>query len=230
MRKPSAWSENHRLRSELTPMLVDIALQQDIGTFLAESITFIYPDRGADWIDESTPIEAGNPILGSVFDLEHEVERFSAAGRRGVTLRFALFYGPTAESTRAALRYARLRVAMSPGGTGYQSNVHTDDAGAAVAAALTAPAGTYNIGDDEPLPRPEFAEAFATAFDLGRLRQLPPAVVRLAGGPGTVSVLRSQRVRNSRFKETTGWAPRHPSAREGWKACAAAMQEEKAHA
>jgi NAD dependent epimerase/dehydratase family enzyme len=33
----------------------------------------------------------------------------------------------------------------------YVSSIHLDDAAAAVSAALHAPAGTYNVVDDEPL-------------------------------------------------------------------------------
>ena len=35
---------------------------------------------------------------------------------------------------------------------------------------------------------------------------------------------RSQRVSNERFKKETGWAPRYPSAREGWPAVVAAIE------
>lgn len=226
MRKPAAWAENNRLRSELTPMLVDVALEQGIGVFLAESITFVYPDCGADWIDESRPLAGDNTALHSVLDLEREVERFRARGGNGVTLRFSAVYGPTAESTDASLRFARWRLAPVVGARdGYVSSIHTDDAGSAVSAALAAPSGTYNVTDDEPLLRRDYADAFADAFDLGRLRVVPPVLVRLAAGNSAV-LARSQRVRNDRFKEATGWTPRYPSAREGWRATAQARTEE----
>ena len=63
MRSPDAWVENNRLRSDLTPMLVDVALEQGIGRFVAESITFIYPDCGSEWIDESTTLATDNLAL-----------------------------------------------------------------------------------------------------------------------------------------------------------------------
>jgi nucleoside-diphosphate-sugar epimerase len=230
MRKVEAWTENNRLRSELTPVLVEVALERGIGTFVAESITFTYPDRGAEWIDETIPIPP-NPALGSVLDLEREVDRFHAAGGRGVTLRFSSFYGPTAESLGASLRYARWHVAMVSGSAdGYQSSIHTDDAGAAVAAALTAPAGVYNVSDDEPLTRRENVDAFADAFGLGRLRIVPTWMQRIGAGKTAAATARSQRIRNDRFKAATGWAPRYPSAREGWAATAAAWKREHSHA
>jgi nucleoside-diphosphate-sugar epimerase len=231
MRKPKAWAENDRLRRDLTPMLVDVALEERIDVFLAESITFIYPDCGSDWIDETTALDANIAANGTVFDLEREVERFRASGGRGLTLRFSSFYGPTAESTDASLHYARRRVAPALGaGDTYQSSIHTDDAGAAVAAALGAASGIYNVTDDEPLLRREFVDAFARAFDLLHLRAMPPALLRLTMGKTATAVARSQRVRNDRFKQAAGWAPRYPSAREGWAATAVARAEEGANA
>jgi nucleoside-diphosphate-sugar epimerase len=231
MRKPKAWAENNRLRSELTPMLVDVALHEHVGVFLAESITLVYPDCGSDWIDETTALDANIAANRTVLDLEREVERFRASGGRGLTLRFSLFYGPTAESTGAALHYARRRVGPALGaGDTYQSSIHTDDAGAAVAAALGAASGTYNVTDDEPLLRRELVDAFARAFHLPHLLAMPPGLLRLTMGKTGTAVARSQRVRNDLFKQATGWAPRYPSAREGWPATAAARVEEGADA
>jgi nucleoside-diphosphate-sugar epimerase len=231
MRKPAAWAENNRLRSDLTPLLVDVALEREIGVLVAESITFVYPDCGSDWIDEATPLATENLPLQSVLDLEREVERFRAAGGSGVTLRFSSFYGPTAESTEAALHYARRRVAPVLGAADtYQSSIQTDDAGTAVAAALEAASGTYNVSDDEPLTRREFADAFAAAFGLPHLRVVPPTLARLITGKTATTAGRSQRVRNDRFKYASGWAPRYTTARDGWVAAAAARVEEGANA
>lgn len=223
MRKPGAWALNDRLRSELTPMLVDLALEHRAGAFVAESISFPYPDRRDAWIDESAPFDASYP---SITDLERAIERFTAGGGRGVTLRFSQFYGPTAESIDAALKYAKWRLAMTVGSpSGYQSSIHTDDAGTAVAAALDAPGGVYNVSDDEPLTRRENVDAFADAFGLARLWMMPPWLTRIVAGSSSAALARSHRIANGRFKAATGWAPAYPSAREGWQATAAARQE-----
>jgi len=112
----------------------------------------------------------------------------------------------------------------------YQSSIHTDDAGTAVAAALDAASGTYNVSDDEPLTRREFADAFAAAFGLPHLRVVPPTLARLITGKTATTAGRSQRVRNDRFKYASGWAPRYTTARDGWVAAAAARVEEGANA
>ncbi len=223
MRRPGAWELNDRLRSELSPMLVDLALEHGVGTVVAESITFPYPDRGDAWIDETVPVDATFP---SVTDLERVVERFRESGGRGVVLRFSQFYGPTAESTDAALAYAKWRLAMSLGSPrGYQSAIHTDDAGEAVAAALDAPAGVYNVSDDEPLTRRDNVDAFAAAFGCKHLWIAPSWLARVVGGSSSAALARSHRIANAKFKDATGWAPVYPSAREGWTATAAARKE-----
>jgi NAD dependent epimerase/dehydratase family enzyme len=154
------------------------------------------------------------------------VRAFTADGGRGIVLRFGLFYGPEARSVDETLRLAKARVAMLSGsGDAYVSSIHTDDAAAAVAAALDAPAGVYNVVDDEPVTRHEYRDAFAGAFGLKRLHLVPGAVMRAAGGKAAEILLRSQRVTNAAFRGATTWAPRYPSVREGWTAVAAARRE-----
>jgi nucleoside-diphosphate-sugar epimerase len=46
---------------------------------------------------------------------------------------------------------------------------------------------------------------------------LPGRLTSIAGKRSEV-LTRSQRVRNTKFEEATGWSPRYPSAREGWLA------------
>lgn len=223
MRSRRAWVENDRLRTEATRLLVDAALDAAVDSFVLESITFTYPDRGGEWIDEDTPLDAGSGWLRSMLDAEAEVGRFSDAGGRGIVLRLATFYGPTARSTGEQLRTARRHIAPVLGEPdGYMSSIHTDDAGAAVAAAVTLPAGVYNVTDDEPLTRRDYADALAAAFKLRRLRIAPGWMARIVAGRGAATITRSQRVANTRFKAATGWAPRFTSAREGWAALAAA--------
>jgi hypothetical protein len=38
-------------------------------------------------------------------------------------------------------------------------------------------------------------------------------------------ISRSQRISNAKLREATGWAPRWPSVREGWRAIAPALRE-----
>lgn len=219
--RTKAWATNDRLRREATRHLVDAATAHGIDRVVKESISFVYPDLGELWIDESTPV-VDTPLQASTFESERIVRELTTAGRTGVVLRFGMFYGPATNTTDEALRFARYRLAWPVLGDGAQRHpaLHTDDAASAVAAALTAPAGTYNVAGDPPTKR-QFADAFSAAFDLPRLKLAPARLVR-AGGAKIDFALRSQRISSERFRDATGWEPAHPTINEGWRSVAAA--------
>lgn len=225
---PSAWRMHNRLRTEATATLLEAARAHEVDVFVKESITFTYPDRGDEWIDESVALDESVKALQPTIEGERLVARFGADGGRGVMLRFGLFYGPENRSTEETLSMARLRIAPIPGATaGYVSSIHVDDAATAVVAALDAPAGVYNVVDDDPVTRREYADAFAAAFDLPKLHVAPGAPMKIVGGSGARALIASQRVSNRRMRDTTGWAPAYPSVREGWAAIAAARSTNK---
>jgi nucleoside-diphosphate-sugar epimerase len=229
--RDSAWVENNRLRTDATRHLVDAAVAAGASVVVKESITFIYPDRGAEWIDEDVPVEAIGPIVEPTLEGERIIDGFTGDGRRGVVLRFGLFYGPGNPMTAESLRLARWRASRVAGkADGYMSSIHTDDAGAAVSAALDAPAGIYNVADDEPLTRRAYLDAFSHAFGLPKLRVTPEWVVKRLAGKAAAVLCASQRVSNRRFRGATGWAPSYPSAGAGWVAVAAEERPEVARA
>src|SRR5262249_51783339 len=97
----------------------------------------------------------------------------------------------------------------------YFSSLAQDDAAAAVVAALGAPPGTYNISDDQPLRRAEWADSLATALGLPRPKPIPSWMVRL-GGPTMRLLSRSERISNRRFPAAAWWAPKYPSVHDAW--------------
>lgn len=219
----AAWSDNDRIRREASRHLVDGALATGAGRFVQESITFLYADAGERWIDEDDPIDAP-AFTRSTLEAQAQAERFTASGGTGVVLRFALFYGPDSHHTLDAVRLARRHLAATFGRRdAYLSSITTDDAATAVVAALDAGAGIYNVADDEPLTRKEHFDALARALGV-RGPRFAPAAARKLGGAKTEMLARSQRVSNERFKKETGWAPRYTSAREGWPAVVAAIE------
>jgi nucleoside-diphosphate-sugar epimerase len=226
MRKSRAWTTNNRLRTEATTNLLSTARIHGIASFVKESITFPYLDGASGWIDEAAPVTETASMRPTVAG-EKLVEQFTAEGGRGVVLRFGSFLAPDAHHTDDYLRQARWRLAPFAGRPeGYTSSIHVDDAAAAVVAALAAPAGVYNVVDDEPLTRREGADAFAAAFGLGHLIVTPPWLFKLVAGRDAPYILASQRVSNRRFRDATGWAPACPSAREGWATVAAARRDD----
>jgi hypothetical protein len=80
----------------------------------------------------------------------------------------------------------------------------------------------FNIVDDQPLTKREYANALAAAARKTAWLRVPRRAALLLGDRST-SLTRSLRVSNVRFKTATGWAPRYPSAREGWAATATAL-------
>ncbi len=225
MRWQGAWRENDRLRTHASRNLVDAAIAAGASVCVQESITFIYADGAAAWLTEDSPISPVWSNLNSTLDAERENARFSQAGGRGVALRFAAFYAPYAPSTIDTVALARRRLfPLFGGGRSYFSCIHVNDAAAAVAAALTAPAGVYNIADDEPLLMRDHVTALTVAFGFRPARRLPAWLARFALGGPAAYLLRSQRVSNARFCQATGWTLRFPSAREGWQAIAAELR------
>ena len=179
----------------------------------------IYPDRGDAWIDESVEPDPYPNARGNLA-AEASANRFTNAGGIGIVLRLGLFYGPGARHSEQFLAMARHRVVPLIGApTSYLSSIHMNDGGAAVAAALHVRAGTYNVVDDEPLTKSEYAQALAIA---ARRRPWVRGPGRLAFllGDRMASLTRSMRVSNGRFRQASGWRPRYPSAREGWIATA----------
>jgi nucleoside-diphosphate-sugar epimerase len=156
---------------------------------------------------------------------EANARRFSEAGRTGIVVRFGWFYGPGAAHSERLFALARRHIGLVLGPPeSYVSSIHVADAAAAVAAALRAPAGTFNIVDDEPLTKHAYAEALARAAGEAMWLRGPGRAALLLGDRLT-SLTRSLRVSNARFRTATGWAPHYPGAREGWIATATALKE-----
>ena len=210
---PRRWAMNHRLRREASAAFATAALA--VGARLVqESFAAAYPDRGADWIDEATPLDPVDQVV-SVVDAEAAAARVSAAGGAAVVLRFGLFYGAGSAQTQQLLDAARRGVLMLPGAPdAYASMVHVDDAAAGVLASLALAPGTYNVVEDRPLTRREHAEVLAGLLGRRRVRLLPAVVGRL---PVLRAVARSQRMSNAALR-AGGWAPQHPSVAQGWPA------------
>jgi nucleoside-diphosphate-sugar epimerase len=209
---PGAWSENDRIRRDMSRNLVDAALAAGATRYVQESISFAVQDGGDRWIDEDAPM-AASAALASILDSEASAARFTASGGVGIVLRFGLFYGPDSHTTQDMLRLARRGIAGMFGADGYVTSINTDDAASAVVAALDAPAGIYNVGD-EPVTRRQFYDAVAAALGTRPARVLPRGAGKLMGAKGAPFV-RSQRISSQRFRDATGWAPAYPSVREG---------------
>ncbi|HJT23527.1 MAG TPA: NAD(P)-dependent oxidoreductase, partial [bacterium] len=162
------------------------------------------------------PLRA-DALAFSSYTAEHNALEMEKVGAVPVVLRFGAFYGPEERQTRRILRWAKLGFFLMAGPPeGYYPMVHLSDAAEAVLRALRAPAGVWNIVEDEPFTRRQSAEALARA--MGKKSLSPPS-------PWMALLLRpdkapceSLRVLNRKFKKATGWSPAFPSPWEGWTA------------
>ncbi len=225
VRDRHAWDETNRLRTEGARILVDAAIATGAEAYLSESITFNYAGGGTQWLKENSPIDdAASPILQASLASERETARFTENGGRGIVLRFAGFYGPTAPSTHEVIAMSRKRWLNQIGaGTNFFSAIYVPDAGRAVAAAVDAPAGIYNVGDDDPLPFAEYLSTLAAAVGAKKPMHLPGFLGGLMFGDVWKYFSRSQRVSNAKLKQATGWQPQVKSVREGWPLVAAEL-------
>jgi nucleoside-diphosphate-sugar epimerase len=224
--RATAWRNNDRVRTQGSAAVVDAALAAGVGHLVQESVAMLYHDQGTRWVDEDAPVDR-YPMARGNLAAEANAHRFSQAGGTGIVLRFGWFYGPGAAHSEQLFALARRHLGLVLGPpASYVSSIQVADAAAAVAAALQAPAGTFNVVDDEPLTKREYAEALARAA--GKAMWLRgPGRAGLLLGDRLTSLTRSLRVSNARFRAATGWAPRYPSAREGWIATATALNQRR---
>jgi nucleoside-diphosphate-sugar epimerase len=217
MVRDGAWEDNDALRDTATGLLVDAALANGVARFIQESITFFYADGGSDWLDESAPIAFSFQRLASALTAEDHVDRFRQGGGTGVSLRLARLYGPGDTSREYVDAIRKRDIPVVGRGTNYVSSLHIADAGGAVLTAMTAPDGTYNVGDDEPVQSAVYVDTLADVLSAPTPRRLPRSAVKVALGRSAGLLVTSQRVSNRKFKETTGWTPKHPSVVDGWR-------------
>jgi nucleoside-diphosphate-sugar epimerase len=221
-----AWRENDRIRTIASNTIVDAALSGGAKLFVQESFAPAYPDGGDLWIDETRPL-APAAYNRSVMDAEAAAQRFTDAGGRGVVLRFAAFYGPDALQLKDLIRWVRRGWAPLPGAPeACISSISHDDAAAAITAVLAAPAGVFNVADDEPVTHRMYVDSLAAALQVPSPR-LPPAwLTPLMGSVGQV-LSRSLRISNRKLRQECGWAPRLRSVREGWPEVIEALGEHR---
>lgn len=216
-----AWRMNDRIRREGSATVATAAAAEGVGRLVQESFAPMYPDHGDAWIDEEMPIAPAS-YNESAVDAERSAARFAAQGGVGVVLRFGAMYGPDG-TTRDMVDMIRKGWSPLPGDPGaFFSSLAQDDAATAVVAALDVPSGIYNVVEDDPMRRGEWAASLARAAGARPPRQLPRWLVSL-GGSVLRLLARSQRISNARFREASSWGPRYARASDSWDTVLEAM-------
>ncbi|MBA2686226.1 MAG: NAD(P)-dependent oxidoreductase [Gemmatimonadaceae bacterium] len=214
MMLPWKWRENDVVRREGSAALAHAAHDAGVRRFMQESFAPIYEDNGSEWIDESwrqRPASYNRTTL----DAERSALSYTEQGGEGVVLRFAGFYGPD-QFLRDAIGMVKKGWSPLPGSPlAYWSSIAHEDAASAVVALVGAPAGVYNVCDDTPITRAEWAVALAQAAEITKAPRPIPRFLAALGGASVECLSRSQRMSNAKLKAATGWSPKWASAREG---------------
>ncbi|MBA3234075.1 MAG: NAD(P)-dependent oxidoreductase [Propionibacteriales bacterium] len=208
-----AWRINDRIRTHGSKVVVAAAREAGVRRLVQESVSLVYGDGGDDWITEESTVSVTRSTDPAAV-AEDNASRFDCASTRAVVLRFGLLVGPD-PITRWQLSRARAGRTISIGDPNAWAHLlHPEDAGTAVASALTASGGVYNVGA-EPVRRTDINQVFADAVGRRQLTSMSRLMVRL-GGERLAPLTRSHRVSSAKFHEATGWKPGHDVFDQTW--------------
>jgi nucleoside-diphosphate-sugar epimerase len=213
-----------RLRTEGTDHLLSAARAAGVRRFLAQSFAgWPYARSGGPVKDEEAPLDDDPPasarqMLAAIRHLERAVTE--ADWTEGVVLRYGGFYGPGTSLAPGGEQFEAIgkrRFPVVGGGGGVTSLIHIEDAADATVAALErARPGIYNITDDEPAPFGVWVPEVARQIGAKPPLRIPRWVGRLLAGEAAVVMMTEVRgASNEKAKRELGWAPRHPSWRQG---------------
>ena len=218
-----SYERTARLRVEGTRHLLAGAREAGAARFVYQSIAFMYRAAGPQVLDEEAPLALDVPEpFGSAVRATAEGERLatSAEGPAGVALRYGQLYGPGTWFHKDGDfgRQARLRMLPIVGaGAGVFSFLHVDDAASAAVSALERGGGVYNIVDDEPAPAREWIPAFCADVGAPAPMRVPGWLAALLAGRFAAATLQHSRgASNAKAKRELGWAPSHPTWRNGF--------------
>lgn len=189
----------------LRNVLDGIAASGSDPRLVVVSSTAVYDVDDGSAVTEDTPAIASTPTSEVLLDAE-ALLRSRAPG--AVLARLSGIYGPGRERLVDQVRNGTAR--RSSGTSPHTNRIHRDDAAAALVhlATLDDPAPTYLVTDDEPVRLDDVYTFLAAELGVPE----PPraeASGRQAGG--------DKRLSNALLR-STGWVPRYPSFREGYRA------------
>jgi nucleoside-diphosphate-sugar epimerase len=214
------WALNDRIRSEGTRNLLNAVQKQPLHSFVLQSVAFLYGDTRGAWKREDDPLPRKIPRhLKSAVDMEYNaLAAYKAYETPVVILRGALFYGPTAHSTRAmldAIRHRRFPIIGS--GNQYWHWLYVDDMARAcvLAAEYPAPGEIFNVADDWPFHAADGLNYIAAQLNAPAPFKMSVLLARILNGGTSPLLAPSARYRTDKIKKMLGWAPKYPTYREG---------------
>lgn len=184
------------------PSRILAALPRPPQRIVLTSTTGVHGVDDGSWVDAASPPDPTRPTAEMVAEGER---RLIDAGST-VVLRPAGIYGPGRDRLIERVRAGEEPVAAD-GTPRWTNRIHRDDVVRALVIAATHPNPPPALiaVDDEPAPRDDVIRHL-----VDRLGAPPPAEIEVPTPTG-------KRCRNDALR-SLGWAPRHPSYREGYAA------------
>jgi nucleoside-diphosphate-sugar epimerase len=220
MKHMDRWfATTNRLRTEGTDHLIAAAEATGVSHIVAQSYAAWNGIRAGGWVKtEDDPLDpmAGTVAQPGMSAIGHLEDAVVKAG--GAALRYGWLYGPGAMRDLAEPVRKR-QFPVVGGGAGHCSWVHLDDAaGATVLAVEQHARGVFNIVDDEPAAAADWLPRLAECAGAKRPMRVPAWLARpLAGEVAVLMMTQGRGFSNAKAKTALGWAPRHPSWRQGFK-------------
>ena len=219
------YEKNDRVRREGATNLLAAARAAGARRLVAQAIAFWYAPSG-DGVphaeDDPLHVDAPEPVGKSVRNMKAVEDSILGDGAvEGVILRYGFFYGPGTWYTpdgAVGSQVLKRRYPIVGGGAGVFPFVHVDDAASATVAALTGPAGVYNVVDDDPAPMSVWLPDYAKALAAPKPLRVPAVVAKVVAGSGPVNWQdQIEGADNAKAKRELGWEPRFPSWRTGFR-------------
>ena len=222
------FESTNRLRIEGTNHLLSAGQAVGVRRFVAQGVAGYGayartggPVKSEEDPLETTPLPAMSETHRAIRHLEKAV--LDARWTEGIVLRYGVFYGPDTSLAPGAEQFELVRKRKFPlvgDGGGVWSFIHVADAADATVAAIEhGRRGVYNVVDDDPAPVGEWLPALAAQLGAKKPMRVPRFVGRLFAGPLAVMMMTEVRgASNAKAKRDLGWAPAHPSWREGFGA------------
>jgi 2-alkyl-3-oxoalkanoate reductase len=231
----SRWSGNPTRISQVTPAneirehgarnMVAAAVAAGARRYVNESMMFVY-----GYGDHPEPLTESDPparmkskglqrVIDAVVAAESAVRERTEGGEiEGACLRFGLFHGQHADSSRLMFDLVRKRrLPLIGSGDTVRSWIELEDAARAVADAFErAPAGsTYNVVDDEPVTMRDYIGEIVRLTGAKAPRRMPHWLIKL-GASYVAAAFGGGRlpVSNVKIKDELGWSPRCPTYRD----------------
>ena len=166
------------------------------------STTGVHGQDAGEWVDEASPAEPTRPTARVVRRGEQQLSALAPT----IVVRPAGIYGPGRARFVDRVRAGEEPVAAD-GTPRWTNRIHRDDLVSALLAVTTHPdpPATVIAVDDAPSPRDDVIRHLAD-----RLGAPPPASIDVEATTG-------KRCRNTALR-SLGWAPEHPTFREGYAA------------